>query len=352
MRSFIAGIKITNEGKMNNDNDCEVTTNDCQLDRRTNKSIDLQKVINEKINKKEIFYSFELFPMKESNDIYKRYNNKEYKFHALLINVSQKVLRLRFFAEMDKHSPVFYALTWHTKGVINSYLSLDIVEQFPSHTLLHIAAKGLKRCNVEMILKRAYDLRIRNIFALQGDSILEDGDFPHAIDLVKFIRSYFGKEFSICVAGYPDMHPLSPNKDFDLFYLKAKVDAGADFIITQIFFESDTFINFVNDCRNIGITIPIIPGIFPISEYKCLERMINTCRLNIPNKIFDHLETIKDDDEAVKNFGIKFTIDLIKDILESRASYGFHLFTLNKIPMVQNICNQLNLIYQLQSEHL
>ncbi|XP_043679639.1 methylenetetrahydrofolate reductase [Vespula pensylvanica] len=328
MRSFVAGIKVTLEGKINNDNDCKITK-DCRLNRRTNEMVDLQQVINEKVNKKEVFYSFELFPMKGSSDIYKR-----------------------FFAEMDKYSPLFYALTWHSKGLINSYLSLDIVEQFPSRTLLHLAAKGLKRCNVEMILKRAYNLGIRNIFALQGDSILEDGDFPHAIDLVKFIRSCFGKKFSICVAGYPDMHPLSPNKDFDLFYLKAKVDAGADFIITQIFFESDTFINFVNDCKNIGITIPIIPGIFPIPEYKCLQRMTNICRLHIPRKIVDRLETIKDDDEAVKNFGIEFAIDLIKDILESRASYGFHLFTLNKIPMAQNICNQLNLTYQLHSEQL
>ncbi|XP_047363059.1 methylenetetrahydrofolate reductase isoform X2 [Vespa velutina] len=324
MRSFIAGIKVlTFEGNVNTGNNSNVTTNNCQLNRlRTNELVYLQQVINEKINKKEIFYSFELFPMKEPSDIYKR-----------------------FFAEMDKHSPAFYALTWHTKNVINSYLSLDIVEQFPSPTLLHVAGKGLKRCNVEMILKRAYDLGIRNIFALQGDSVLEDGDFPYAIDLVKFIRSYFGQEFSICVAGYPDMHPSSPNKDFDLFHLKAKVDAGADFIITQIFFESDTFINFVNDCRNIGITIPIIPGIFPIPEYKSLQRMTDVCRLNIPNKIFDRLEAIKNDDEAVKNFGIEFAINLIKDIIERRASYGFHLFTLNKITMIQNICNRLNLIY-------
>ncbi|XP_035741035.1 methylenetetrahydrofolate reductase-like isoform X4 [Vespa mandarinia] len=297
MRSFIAGIKVlTFEGNVNTGNNSNVTTtNNCQLNRCTNELVYLQQVINEKINKKEIFYSFELFPMKEPSDIYKR-----------------------FFAEMDKYSPVFYALTWHTKNVINSYLSLDIVEQFPSPTLLHVAVL---------------------------DSVLEDGDFPYAIDLVKFIRSYFGQEFSICVAGYPDMHPSSPNKDFDLFHLKAKVDAGADFIITQIFFESDTFINFVNDCRNIGITIPIIPGIFPIPEYKSLQRMTDICRLNIPNKIFDRLETIKNDDEAVKNFGIEFAINLIKDIIERRASYGFHLFTLNKITMIQNICNQLNLIY-------
>ncbi|XP_043493953.1 methylenetetrahydrofolate reductase [Polistes fuscatus] len=322
MRSFIAGIEETFEENVNNSDNGDVMISNYRLNEHINELVDLRQVINEKINKKEIFYSFELFPIKEPKDIFKR-----------------------FFAEMDKYSPVFYALTWNTKSATNFYLPLNIVKQFPPNTLLHVAAKGLKRCNVEAILKTAYNLGIRNIFALLGDSILEDGDFPHAIDLVKFIRSHYGKEFSICVAGYPNMHPLSPSKDLDLFYLKAKVDAGADFIITQIFFESNTFINFVNDCRNIGITVPIIPGIFPILEYESLKRMTNICQLNIPNNILNHLETIKDNDEEVKEFGIELTINLIKDIIECQASYGFHFFTLNKIPMIQNLCNRLNLIY-------
>ncbi|KAI4481084.1 hypothetical protein M0804_009710 [Polistes exclamans] len=303
MRSFIAGIEETFEENVNNNDNGELMISNYRLNEHINESVDLRKVINEKIHKKEIFYSFEFFPIKEPKDIFER-------------------------------------------SATNFYLPLNIVKQFPPNTLLHVAAKGLKRCNVEAILKKAYNLGIRNIFALLGDSILEkDGDFPHAIDLVKFIRSHYGKEFSICVAGYPNMHPLSPSKDLDLFYLKAKVDAGADFIITQIFFESNTFISFVNDCRNIGITVPIIPGIFPILEYKSLKRMTNICQLNIPNNILNHLETIKDNDEEFKDFGIELTINLIKDIIECQASYGFHFFTLNKIPMIQNLCNRLNLIY-------
>ncbi|XP_015172530.1 PREDICTED: methylenetetrahydrofolate reductase, partial [Polistes dominula] len=288
----------TFEENINNSDNGDVIINNYRL----NELIDLRQVINEKINKKEIFYSFELFPMNESKDIFEI-----------------------FFTEMNKYSPVFYALAW---SATNLYLSLNIVKQFPPNTLLHVAVKGLKRCNVEAILKKAYNLGIRNIFALLGDSKLEDGDFPHAIDLVQFIRSHYGKEFNICVAGYPDMHPLSPNKDLDLFYLKAKVDAGADFIITQMFFESNKFINFVNDCRNIGITVPIIPGIFPIFDYKSLKRMTNICQLNIPNNILNHLEKIKDNDEEVEHFGIELTMNLIKDIIESQASYGFHFFTL------------------------
>ncbi|KAK2578032.1 hypothetical protein KPH14_008449 [Odynerus spinipes] len=323
MRHVIAGTEETFEDFANNSNCNDTITNDVRRDERLNEIIDLREVINNKNREKEIFYSFELFPMKKPNNIYER-----------------------FFAEMDKYSPAFYALTWHTKSV-----TLDAVEKFPSNTLLHLAAKGLKRCNVEIILKRVHALGIRNIFALQGDSALEDGDFPHAIDLVKFIRAYFGETFCIFVAGYPDMHPLSPSKDLDLLYLKAKVDAGADFIITQIFFESSIFLSFVKDCNDIGIKVPIIPGIFPIPGYKCFERMTNICKVNVPKFILNRLDTMKDNDEAVRNFGIELTVNLIKDIIECDASYGFHLFTLNKISMVQNICNRLSTISRLHPEY-
>ncbi|KAG7212733.1 hypothetical protein KM043_013000 [Ampulex compressa] len=292
-------------------------------------AVDLRKLINDKIVKNKVFYSLELFSAENHHAIYER-----------------------FFMEMNKYSPLFYALTWHTKNVHDNYLPLHLIEMFPRNTLLHLAAKGLTYSDVNIILSKALLIGIKNIFVLQGESTSVNGDFLYAADLVTFIRSTFGNTFCICVAGYSQMHSQSPSKDMDLFYLKAKVDAGADFIITQIIFESDEFINFVKDCRNVGIIIPIIPGIFPIPDIECLKKMANICKITVPNNILHSLEKIKDDDEATYNYSVELTVNLITDILKTGITHGFHLFTLNKTSLAVKICKRLGLPSQNSLEML
>ncbi|XP_066591041.1 methylenetetrahydrofolate reductase (NADPH) isoform X2 [Prorops nasuta] len=266
------------------------------------------QLIDIKITKHEIFYSFELIPVKNQERTY-----------------------LKFFRETKKFAPLFYALTWHSTLTNDECLPLETVKSFPQNTLLHLAARNLKRNDIEKILAVAVRYGKINIFALQGDaSSSAVGDFPYALDLVKFIKFYYGSTFSICVAGYPDMHPNSVSKRSDLLHLKAKIDAGADYIITQIIFESQTFINFVKDCREIGIKVPILPGIFPINNYKSLIKMTKICKLKIPSKILSKLEPLKANDQAVRNFGINLAVNLIKSILNNGAAYGFHFFTLNR----------------------
>ncbi|XP_033221465.1 methylenetetrahydrofolate reductase [Belonocnema kinseyi] len=291
-------------------------------DRLSNQSVHLIDLIEQKLKNNEKFYSFELFPVKDA---------EKYQ---------------RFFSETNKYSPLFHAITWHCGKNVNNLdleniLPLRIAEQFPCNTLLHLAAKGLKSKNIERILNRALESGIKNIFALQGDSSLEIGetsDFVYAVDLVAFIRKQFGSKFCICVAGYPETHSKSPSKELDLFYLKEKVDAGANFIISQIFFEARNFIEFVKDCRKINIRIPIIPGIFPITDYKSLLRMSNICNVQIPKFLFEALEPIKDNNEAVRKFGTELTLRIIKEIFESGTANGFHLFTLNRYSVLSDVC--------------
>ncbi|KAL0133394.1 hypothetical protein PUN28_000852 [Cardiocondyla obscurior] len=251
---------------------------------------------------------------------------------------------------MEKYSPLFYALTWHNEEASNddSYLPLDLVESFPSNTLLHLAAKDLKRDEVARILKKAFALGIINIFALRGDSSSGNGDFEHAADLVAFIREQFGNKFCICVAGYPQTHPESPSKYLDLYYLKAKVDAGADFIITQICFESRILIDFVKDCREIGIQVPIIPGILAPTSYFCLEKMTNTCGLDVPVTIKNDLAGMKDD-KAVRKYSSDLVARIIADVTESGATRGFHLFTLNRLSVVAEICKRVEQLRNVES---
>lgn len=113
-------------------------------------------------------------------------------------------------------------------------------------------------------------------------------------------------------------------------YVNFQVDAGADLIITQICFESQDIIEFVNDCRKIGIQVPIISGIFAPTSYECLEKIMRICKLNIPIKIKNDLSRIKDNDETVRKFAINLTIQIMTDIIKSRTTRGFHLFTLNR----------------------
>lgn len=114
------------------------------------------------------------------------------------------------------------------------------------------------------------------------------------------------------------------------YYFTIQVDAGADFIITQFFFESQLFVKFVKDCRKLGITVPIIPGIYPFTNVNLLRKMINICRTNIPDWIQKELRHIEDDDEAVRKFGIDLSVKLIKEIRENIDFYGYHAYTLNR----------------------
>ncbi|CAI8034940.1 Methylenetetrahydrofolate reductase, partial [Geodia barretti] len=159
---------------------------------------------------------------------------------------------------------------------------------------------------------------------------IPDG-FSYGTDLVKFIRELYGDYFTICVAGYPHGHPDCASYDEDIQHLKEKVDAGTDFIITQLFFEASTFIKFYHDCRRIGITVPIMPGILPTQGYRGLHNLTKLSKLEVPRNIMDAILPIKDDDAAIQKFGISFAVNVCKELL----NYGLvrclflHLFYLS-----------------------
>lgn len=168
-------------------------------------------------------------------------------------------------------------------------------------TMLHITSLGYTKEQVRDTLTKARHLGIENILALRGDKPPSNapGDFKHAVDLVRFIRAEFGKQFVVCVAGYPNPHPESVSYEQDLQYLKEKVDAGADFVITQLFFKPEQFVSFVNDCRRLGISCPILPGIFPIQSYQSLIAVTKLAKINLPDDIAEVVHNIKDNDEGI-----------------------------------------------------
>jgi methylenetetrahydrofolate reductase (NADPH) len=195
---------------------------------------------------------------------------------------------------------------------------------------------------------------VRNILALRGDpphpkkswneGDVSGGECDRAIDLVKFIRKLHGDYFGIGVAGHPEGHPSSNIGDdgtLEMKHLKEKVDAGADFIITQFFYDVDVFLEYVKKCRRIGIKCPIIPGIMPIQSYSSLLKMTQFCAISVPSAVIERLERVRHDDEAVKKIGCEIASEMCHRILtETSASlghnndddcrvHGFHFYTLN-----------------------
>ncbi|HDP88979.1 MAG TPA: methylenetetrahydrofolate reductase [NAD(P)H], partial [Thioalkalivibrio sp.] len=157
----------------------------------------------------------------------------------------------------------------------------------------------------------------------------DTGDFSYANELVAFIREETGDHFHIEVAAYPEFHPQAPSADVDLQNFQRKVEAGADSAITQYFYNADAYFRFVDDCDRLGIDIPVVPGIMPITNYTQLARFSDACGAEIPRWIRKRLEAFGDDKAALREFGEEVVTDLCQTLLDGGAP-GLHFYTMNQ----------------------
>ncbi|KAK8983717.1 hypothetical protein V6N11_009505 [Hibiscus sabdariffa] len=263
---------------------------------------------------------------------------------------------------MVAHNPSFCDITWGAGGS-TADLTLDIANKMQNiicvESMMHLTCTNMPVEKIDHALETIKSNGIQNVLALRGDPphgqdkfVQVEGGFACALDLVKHIRAKYGDYFGITVAGYPEAHPdaigdngLATLEAYqnDLAYLKRKVDAGADLIVTQLFYDTDIFLKFVNDCRQIGINCPIVPGIMPINNYKGFLRMTGFCKTKIPDEITAALEPIKDNDEAVKAYGIHLGTEMCRKILANGIK-TLHLYTLNMEKSALAILMNLGLI--------
>ncbi|KAI3379720.1 hypothetical protein SNEBB_004374 [Seison nebaliae] len=248
------------------------------------------------------------------------------------------------FERMIQGKPLFCDITWHPKGnpggdddTSSMIIASSMLNYAGSDTMLHMTCLHQTRETLLNYLKKAKQLGIRNILALRGDPDdndidwkLQENGFNFAIDLVKLIREVYGNYFVICVAGYPNGYADCESYEMSLKYTKDKVDAGADFIITQLFFDADDFIKYYHDCRKIGINCPIIPGIMPIQAYDSLRHIVKLSRLQIPQKLLDSIESIKHDDVQIREMGINHCVKMCRKLMLSGVVHGLHFYTLNR----------------------
>ncbi|HYT95788.1 MAG TPA: methylenetetrahydrofolate reductase [NAD(P)H] [Casimicrobiaceae bacterium] len=209
----------------------------------------------------------------------------------------------------------------------------------------HISCIGTSTQGVRDVLARYKEHGIRHLVALRGDlpsGAVDAGDFRYASELVAFIRRETGDWFHIDVAAYPEYHPQARSPQEDLANFQRKVAAGANSAITQYFFNADAYWSFVEACVAVGIAIPIVPGIMPISSYTKLARFSDACGAEIPRWIRRKLESYGDDVESIRAFGIDVVSRLCEDLLEAGAP-GIHFYTLNQATLTMTIWRRVGM---------
>lgn len=255
-------------------------------------------------------------------------------------------------ADLKKLSPSFVSVTYGALGTTQA-ATLRIVEAIKSRIGLEVAAHltcvAHSRDEIGGILEKLGSKNIENIVALRGDPPQGETQFKpprngfrHAFELVRFIRAHpkFGKSFALAVAGYPEGHPECRNKKKDLEHLKQKVDEGADAVITQLFFTNQDYFDFLECARKIGITIPIVPGIMPVTHGPQIQKFSKMCGAAIPEKIKQVIGRFGEDQSSITAFGIDYATTQCQELLRSGVP-GLHFYTLNQSLATRQIFSNL-----------
>lgn len=209
----------------------------------------------------------------------------------------------------------------------------------------HLTCIGSTRHFLLEILDQYKRLGVTGLVALRGDlpaGMQQTGDFEYASDLISLIREKTGHHFYIYVAAYPEFHPEAESPAKDILNLKRKYEAGANCAITQYFFNPDAYFYYLDDCERFGITLPVIPGIMPITQFAKLVRFSATCGTEIPLWMLKRLEAYGDDIQAIQAFGLEVIYNLCQRLIAGGAP-GLHFYTLNKAEVPMNILQQLHL---------
>lgn len=226
--------------------------------------------------------------------------------------------------------------TLELAGKIQNEIGIDV--------LAHLTCVGHTADEIGAILDQLWSSNVRNVLALRGDPptggqwVKTPGGFEHADELVAYVRGRH--DFFVACAGFPEGHPQCLNLRRDLEHLKAKVDAGAQAIVTQLFFDNTDFLRFRDECRHMGITVPIVAGIMPIGNVSQIKRFVTMCGAKIPHRLLTKLESLEGNAEDVYKAGIEYAVNQCRDLMFHNVD-GLHFYTLNKSPATVDIVKQL-----------
>jgi len=255
-----------------------------------------------------------------------------------------RAARQRLYTARPEFCSVTYGAGGSTQEGTFATVAEILAEGVPAAA--HFSCIGATRERVRAQLAELQTMGVRRLVALRGDlpsGYGLGGEFTHASDLVAFIRAEFGAAFHIEVAAYPEMHPQARSPQADLQAFATKVRAGADSAITQYFFNSDAYFRFVDDAYALGVDIPIVPGIMPITNATQLMRFSDACGAEIPRWIRLRLQGYGDDVASIRAFGLDVVTDLC-DQLRTAGVPGLHVYTMNQADATLAILDRLGLL--------
>ena len=283
--------------------------------------------IRNRLNPSDPCFSFEFFPPRTEEG------------HRAL---------LRTVEDLRPLDPGFVSVTYGAGGSTRDR-TVELVREIRAtglETMAHLTCVGHSREELGGLVEHFLEMGVENLLALRGDPPAGQrefqptpGGFRYASELVRFIRE---RDHHLCIggAGYPEGHVETPLREDDLKNLKAKVDAGLDFVITQLFFDNAFYFDFVERARRVGINVPIVPGIMPITNIEQLERFIRLCGATVPMRLVLQLERYRDDADAVVQLGVAHATVQCMELL-ARGVPGIHFYTLNKSPATRLIVGAL-----------
>ncbi len=274
--------------------------------------------IRDLFEKKTVF-SFEVFPPKKTSSV----------------DVIYKALD-----ELNDLKPDFISVTFGAGGSSNNTFACDVASKIKENgitPMIHLPCINYTKEEISATLEEIKKRGIENILALRGDrnpDIEPKHDFPHANDLITYIKSQ--GDFDIAGACYPECHPDSDSLIDDIMNLKKKVEAGATHLISQLFFDNDSFYDFREKTALAGINVPIEAGIMPVVNKKQIERMVTTCGVSLPRKFVRIMQKYENNPEALRDAGIAYAINQIVDLIASGVD-GIHLYTMNNAYVARKI---------------
>jgi len=265
-------------------------------------------------------------------------------------NAGGKDAFLQVVRELAALAPLYVSMTYGAGGTTQdrSLAALKWISEEKGLTLMsHLTGIGATRKSLGALLEQFRAGGIENILALRGDPPKNApgfdpaaGDFKYARDLVAFIKETGA--FSIAVAVYPEGHLQSPGIEKDMEYTKQKIDAGADFAITQMFFDNRHYYRFLDRAAKLGITIPVVPGIMPIVDCKNIVAFAGVCNASIPQEILDRMEPAMDMPEDMRKLGVEFAVRQVEDLMKHGVNH-VHFYTMDRSDSVKEIMHALGM---------
>ena len=258
---------------------------------------------------------------------------------------------LRAIDRLKVFSPNFVSVTYGAGGTTRTLTEEMVVwvkEQTGLVAMAHMTCVGQTREEVHGVLKRLEGEGIANVIALRGDPPRGEADFvpavggfSHATELICHLRENF--DFGVAAACYPEGHTESPDLGRDLEFTRLKVEKGAEYLISQLFYDNSHFFNFLDRARKVGIKVPIIAGVLPILNAAQIRRFTSLCGATIPKDLDRNLDRMADDEEAVRELGIEYATDQVRELWEAGVD-GIHFYALNRSRSISRILSNLKFL--------